>query len=199
MNSWLGRHNFNRMLRYNLKNPHTEHAGFLRRIKRSRNHHASKEAVINPFLDFPAVIISSLSISSILFCITVSFLCGLMLSTVYRWTCSGTSYTLSYIQSLVAFTMISAIVIMVIGNNIARAFGLVGSMSIIRFRMAIKDTRDIVFIFFSLAIGMACGVEQYKIAVISTIMISMLIMLMNTTGYGNRTGREDFSTRADDR
>ncbi len=113
----------------------------------------------------------------------VAFLCGLFISYIYRWTYKGTSYSTSYVQSLVAFAMITTIVIMVIGNNLARAFGLVGSMSIIRFRMAIKDTEDIVFIFFSLAIGMAAGVGQYMVAVTATIFIGAIILLLSMTKY----------------
>ena len=79
---------------------------------------------------------------------------------------------------------------MVIGNNLARAFGLVGSMSIIRFRMAIKDTQDIVFIFFVLAVGMAAGVGLYMIAIAGTIFIGVVILLLSKSGYALPFKRE---------
>ena len=72
--------------------------------------------------------------------------------------------------------MITAIVILVIGNNLARAFGLVGAMSIIRFRTAVKDVQDIVFIFFSLAIGMAAGIGLHMIAFMGTIGIGIVML-----------------------
>ena len=73
--------------------------------------------------------------------------------------------------------MITALVIMVIGNNLARAFGLVGALSIIRFRTAIKDTQDIVFIFFALAVGMAAGVGLPLSAVVGTLFIGLGIFV----------------------
>ena len=72
---------------------------------------------------------------------------------------------------------------MVIGNNLARAFGLVGSMSIVRFRMAIKDTKDIVFIFFTLCVGMAAGVGQHMVAIISTLFIGIIILFLAKSNY----------------
>jgi uncharacterized membrane protein YhiD involved in acid resistance len=122
--------------------------------------------------------------------ITVAFFCGLAISYLYRLTYRGTSYSTSYVQSLVAFAMITTIVIMVIGNNLARAFGLVGSMSIIRFRMAIKDTHDIVFIFFTLAIGMATGVGQHMVAVVGTLYIGIIILLVSASNYAAPHKRE---------
>ena len=86
--------------------------------------------------------------------------------------------------------MITTIVIMVIGNNLARAFGLVGSMAIIRFRLAIKDTQDIVFIFFTLAVGMAAGVGLYMIAISGTIFIGIIILLLSKTNYASPHKRE---------
>ncbi|MFC1694260.1 DUF4956 domain-containing protein [Candidatus Latescibacterota bacterium] len=122
--------------------------------------------------------------------LTVALLCGLWIAILYRLTYKGTSYSRSYPQSLVVFAMITTIVIMVIGNNLARAFGLVGSMAIIRFRMAIKDTRDIVFIFFSLAIGMAAGVGLYIVAFGSTIFISIVMLFMSLSDFGAPQKRE---------
>jgi len=117
-------------------------------------------------------------------------LCGLFIAYLYRLTYHGTSYSTSYVQSLVAFAMITTVVIMVIGNNLARAFGLVGSMSIIRFRMAIKDTKDIVFIFFVLAIGMASGVGLYVVAIIATLYIGIIILMLASIDYAAAHKRE---------
>jgi len=86
--------------------------------------------------------------------------------------------------------MITAIVIMVIGNNLARAFGLVGALSIIRFRTAIKDMQDIVFIFFSLAVGMAAGIGLHSIAITGTIFISASILILSKINYAHPKRRE---------
>ena len=74
--------------------------------------------------------------------------------------------------------MIAAVMVMVIGNNLARAFGLVGAMSIIRFRTAVKETQDIVFIFFGLCVGMAAGIGYYKIAFTGTIFIGIILFIL---------------------
>jgi uncharacterized membrane protein YhiD involved in acid resistance len=79
--------------------------------------------------------------------------------------------------------MITAVVIMVIGNNLATAFGLVGAMSIIRFRTAIKDSQDIMFIFFALAIGLACGVGLFSVAVIGTLLIGAVFFVIVKINY----------------
>jgi uncharacterized membrane protein YhiD involved in acid resistance len=73
---------------------------------------------------------------------------------------------------------------MVIGNNLARAFGLVGAMSIIRFRTAVRDVQDIVYIFFALAVGMASGVGLHAIAIAGTVMICLVSVVLVTFNFG---------------
>ncbi|MFC1485664.1 DUF4956 domain-containing protein [Candidatus Latescibacterota bacterium] len=138
----------------------------------------------------PTILTTSLTLNRILVSLTVALVCGLFIGAIYRLSYRGTSYSVSYVQSLVAFTMITTIVIMVIGNNLARAFGLVGSMSIVRFRMAIKDARDIVFIFLALSVGMACGVGQHAVAVVATLYISLIILTLSNVGFAAPHRRE---------
>ena len=82
-------------------------------------------------------------------------------------------------------SLIVCMVIMTIGNNIARAFALVGALSIIRFRTVIKDTRDIIYIFWSLAAGMACGTGSYFIALASSVIITITAFILYKTNYGS--------------
>ena len=89
--------------------------------------------------------------------IIIAFILGVIISWIYRRTHRGYSYSNSFISTLTILSMVTAFVMMVIGNNIARAFSLVGALSIIRFRTAVKDTRDTAFVFLSLAVGMAVG------------------------------------------
>jgi uncharacterized membrane protein YhiD involved in acid resistance len=114
----------------------------------------------------------------------VALTCGLLLSMVYRSTYRGPSYSVTFVNSLVLLTIIASIVIMVIGNNIARAFGLVGAMSIIRFRTAIRDTMDLVFIFLSLAIGMACGVGLTAVALVGSLIAGLVVLALTYTHFG---------------
>ena len=113
----------------------------------------------------------------------IALVCGIIISLVYRYTYKGPSYSTSFTNSLVLLAMITSIVIMVIGNNTATAFGLVGAMSIIRFRTAVRDVIDIVFIFFSLAIGLAAGVGFKEVAISGTLIISAVIILVVKTNF----------------
>jgi uncharacterized membrane protein YhiD involved in acid resistance len=122
--------------------------------------------------------------------LAIALLCGFLVSLLYRWTYRGPSYSATFVSSLAALTMITALVIMVIGNNLARAFGLVGALSIIRFRTAIKDTQDIVFIFFALAVGMAAGVGLHLSAIAGTLFIGLCIFLLSRTHYATLGRRE---------
>lgn len=108
----------------------------------------------------------------------VALICGIMISVFYRLTYKGLSYSSTFVNSLILLTMITSVVIMVIGNNLAAAFGLVGAMSIIRFRTAVKDTQDIMFIFFALAIGLACGVDFTSVAVAGTLTIGIVFLVI---------------------
>ena len=114
----------------------------------------------------------------------VALICGIIIALVYRFIYRGPSYSVTYVNSLVLLTLITSIVILVIGNNLARAFGLVGAMSIIRFRTAVRDVQDIVFIFFALSVGMAAGVGLHAIALSSTIIISMVAIVLVTFNFG---------------
>jgi uncharacterized membrane protein YhiD involved in acid resistance len=72
---------------------------------------------------------------------------------------------------------------MVVGSNIARAFSLVGALSIIRFRNAVKESRDVGFIFFTMAIGMAVGTRFYLLAIIAAVVISLIMLLMTRLNW----------------
>ncbi|MBD3288491.1 DUF4956 domain-containing protein [candidate division KSB1 bacterium] len=120
----------------------------------------------------------------------VAFILGLFISILYRKTFQGFSYSSSYVNTLVIITMVTAIVIMVIGNNLARAFGLVGAMSIIRFRTVLKDTRDIAFVFFALAVGMASGSGNHLIGIVGSVIIGIIILALYFTNYGTIRNKE---------
>jgi uncharacterized membrane protein YhiD involved in acid resistance len=108
----------------------------------------------------------------------VALACGYAVSRLYAWTNRRLGYTGAFAHALVTLAMITAVVIMVIGNNLARAFGLVGAMSIIRFRTAVKDIQDIVFIFFSLAVGMAAGAGLATIALVGTLTVGAVTLAL---------------------
>jgi len=123
--------------------------------------------------------------TEILVNIILSFFLGLFISYIYKITHKGMSYSQSFMITNIFIALIVCMVIMIIGNNIARAFALVGALSIIRFRTVVKDTKDIAYIFWSLASGMAAGTGSYYIAIIGTIIISVVAIILFKTNYGS--------------
>jgi uncharacterized membrane protein YhiD involved in acid resistance len=116
--------------------------------------------------------------SEVIVNITVALICSLIIGWLYKQTHKGPGLSINFMHAIILLAMITALVIMVVGNSLARAFGLVGTLSIIRFRTAIKDTQDIVFIFFSLSIGLASGAGFHRVAFIGTIFIGAIMYLL---------------------
>lgn len=139
---------------------------------------------------FQNILISTINAEELLGNLIVALLCGLIVSVAYRLTYNGPNFSARFVQSMVILAMITALVIMVIGNNLARAFGLVGAMSIIRFRTAVKDTHDIVFIFLALAVGMAAGVGLRSIALLGSVFISLIMFGLFKINYAAPAKRE---------
>ena len=122
---------------------------------------------------------------NVLLSLLLAFVLGQVLAWVYYFTHSGLSYSKTFVQSLVLITVVVAIIMGVIGNNIITAFGLMGALAIIRFRNILKDTRDMVFIFCSLVVGMAAGSQRYAIAVMGTVLLSLITIYLYLTGFGS--------------
>lgn len=133
------------------------------------------------FEQFQQIDLFPISTENILLSLIVSFVCGVIISIVYRITYNGPNYSRTFVNSLIVLTIITSLVLLVIGNNLARAFGLVGAMSIIRFRTAVRDVQDIIYIFFALSIGMASGVGLYPVAIVGTVFISIVLILVSNT------------------
>ena len=136
------------------------------------------------FQEYQNLAVFPTSSADVLTNLIIALVCGLVLSMIYRAPYRGPSYSVTFVNSLVLLTIIASVVIMVIGNNIARAFGLVGAMSIIRFRTAIRDTMDLVFIFLSLAVGMACGVGLSTVALTGTVIAGLVVVALTFTHFG---------------
>jgi uncharacterized membrane protein YhiD involved in acid resistance len=136
------------------------------------------------FNDLQEITVLALDPAQVLANLVIAFLCGATISYFYRWSHKGATYQVSFVRSLIVLAMITAIVMMVIGNNLARAFGLVGAMSIIRFRTALKDAQDIVFVFFALSIGLAVGVGYRMLAIVSTLFVGIVMLTLTRTNFG---------------
>lgn len=105
----------------------------------------------------------------------LSFLLALVIASIYKATYKGVSYTQSYTYTLIMISMVVSIIMLIVGSNITRAFALMGALSIIRFRNAIKDPRDVGYIFLAIAVGMATGTRFYLWAVVATLGISFVL------------------------
>ena len=145
---------------------------------------------MNGFPEFSSLLSLDLTLEQVARHLAVAFLSGLLVSRFYVWITRRPSHARAFTTSLIALALITAVVIMVIGNNLARAFGLVGAMSIIRFRTAVKDTQDIVFIFFSLAVGMAAGVGMYGVALLGSGVIGSILLGLSRLGNFAQQKRE---------
>ena len=131
------------------------------------------------------------SVGDVVLVMLLSFLLNAFIGWIYKITHRGTSYTQSFVFTLVLNGMVVALVMLIIGSNIARAFSLVGALSIIRFRNAVKETRDVGFIFFTMVIGMAVGTRFYLLGVIGTAVISLIILLMTRLNwYARKTSNQ---------
>lgn len=121
---------------------------------------------------------STFTLADVALVLGLSFVLSLVITWTYRYTHRGTSYSQTYAQTLVLLGMVVALIMLIIGSNLARAFSLVGALSIIRFRNAVKETRDVGFVFLVMAVGMACGTRFYGLAAFATATLSAAVILM---------------------
>ncbi|MFH1890146.1 MAG: DUF4956 domain-containing protein [Candidatus Kuenenbacteria bacterium] len=128
---------------------------------------------------------TTLTFGQIIVSLILSFVLSLIVAYVYKETHKGLSYSQSFTFTLVLIGMLISVVIMVIGNSLATAFGAFGAFSLIRFRTAIKDTRDIAFILLVVAIGLAVGTGNYLIALMTTLATIIIIYALNKINFGS--------------
>lgn len=129
---------------------------------------------------------ASLSTTQVSLCLIMSFILGVAVAKTYQLTYKGVSFSPAFMHTLVICTMVISAVMLIIGSNIARAFSLVGALSIIRFRNAVKDPRDVAYIFLAMGIGMACGTQFYKVAIALTLITSVAAIILYATKFGER-------------
>lgn len=116
-------------------------------------------------------------IQTVLLVLLVAFLVSLIIYLTYKNTYTGVLYNPRFNVSLIMITMITTMVMVVIGSNISVSLGMVGALSIIRFRTAVKDPRDTAFIFWCVVSGLACGTQNYTIVIVGSIFICLILFL----------------------
>ncbi len=127
-----------------------------------------------------------MTFEDILINIAVAALIGFFIFISYSISHRGTIYSKKFNASLVILTVLTATVMTVIGNNIALSLGMVGALSIVRFRTAIKDSRDTVYIFWTIIVGICCGVGDYLVAGIGSTVTFFAILLLGCIKSDNR-------------
>lgn len=127
-----------------------------------------------------------LSVEEIVLHIGISIVIGFVIFLSYWISHIGTIYSKKFNASLVMLTVLTTTVITVIGNNIALSLGMVGALSIVRFRTAIKDSRDTVYIFWTIVVGICCGTGDYIIAAISTAALFIVLLILGTIKNDSR-------------
>jgi len=132
------------------------------------------------------------TIEGLLLSLLLAFILGQVLAWVYYLTHSGLSYSKSFVQSLIIIPVVVAMVMSIISNNIVTAVGLMGLFAIIRFRNMLKDTRDIVFIFSALGVGLASGSHRYATAILGCIVISAIFVYLHLTDFGSHEPHNGF-------
>jgi len=116
----------------------------------------------------------------------VAFLASSLVAAVYRQTFQGLSWARGTMQSMVLGAIISCLLMIAIGDNVARGIGIVGSLAIIRFRTTLRDPRDLVFLFAALGVGVAAGVQSYGAAAGGSLLFSVIALAMARSPLGQQ-------------
>ncbi|MCM1253030.1 MAG: DUF4956 domain-containing protein [Clostridium sp.] len=130
--------------------------------------------------------ISSINVFDMLLALILAFGLGLFIFFIYKKTFLGVMYSSSFAVTLVALTMITTLVILAVTSNVVLSLGMVGALSIVRFRTAIKEPLDIAFLFWSIAVGIVLAAGLVTLAVIGSLMIGIfLLVFVNQKSHAN--------------
>ncbi|MBQ7736814.1 MAG: DUF4956 domain-containing protein [Oscillospiraceae bacterium] len=122
---------------------------------------------------------TAISVPNLLITMCLSFLLGLFVLVVYRLTYNGPSFSKSFALSLVMLSMVTALAILTVRSNVVLSLGMVGALSIVRFRTAIKDPMDTVFMFWSIVAGIITGAGYVTVAILATLLLGVLFLVIN--------------------
>lgn len=125
-------------------------------------------------------------ITAIIFTVLCSVLLGILIAFTYEKTSRDVDRPDNFLQALILVTVVAAMVIQAIGDSLARGLGMIGALSIIRFRTTIRDPRNIVFMFGSIAVGIACGVMGFTIAIFGTIGFCLTAFLLRFSSFSEK-------------
>ena len=135
-------------------------------------------------LDFLADAGAALSLIDLTVALALATAIGLGLALVYRLTFTGFTFERTFLVTLVTMPPIVAVVMAFIANNLALSLGMVGALSIIRFRTVIKDARDMVFLFWTIAVGLGCGTNNWLASVVASLFLATVLMVLHFLRFG---------------
>ena len=141
-----------------------------------------KDIVKQSFLEFQS---AGLTIADIATSLLFTFVISLLIFWLYKKSFRGVLYTHSFNVSLVMVSLVTALVIMTISTNLILSLGMVGALSIVRFRTAVKDPLDIVFMFWAIAIGIANGAMQFELAIVGSFFIAIVVVILSNIKLQN--------------
>ena len=141
-----------------------------------------KDIVKQSFLEFQS---AGLTIADIATSLLFTFVISLLIFWLYKKSFRGVLYTHSFNVSLVMISLVTALVIMTISTNLILSLGMVGALSIVRFRTAVKDPLDIVFMFWAIAIGIANGAMQFELAIVGSFFIAIVVVILSNIKLQN--------------
>ena len=130
--------------------------------------------------------ITGISILDMAIALILAFLMGLFIFFIYKKSCSSVMYSASFGTTLIALALITTILIMTVVSNVVLSLGMVGALSIVRFRTAIKDSRDTVYIFWAIVVGICCGSGDYLVAAAGSVVIFVVLLLFGRIRNDNR-------------
>ena len=130
--------------------------------------------------------IASISVLDMIIALVLAFGIGMFIFMVYKKTYTGVMYSSSFGVTLIALTMITTTVILAVTSNVVLSLGMVGALSIVRFRTAIKEPLDIAFLFWSIAVGIVLAAGMIPLAVIGSVLIGVILLVfVNKKSYNN--------------
>lgn len=124
-----------------------------------------------------------IEVTSALLCVGVALVLGIIIGIAYMFACKKEGYGKNFIVGLVLLPAIVAVVILLIGSNVARAFSMAGAFALVRFRSAPGNAKDISVVFFAMAAGLACGLGYVTFAAVFVIILAAVLMVLSATGF----------------
>jgi uncharacterized membrane protein YhiD involved in acid resistance len=131
---------------------------------------------------------SAISMSEVLISITLSFLLSLFIVFIYRSTYAGVNYSSNFAGCLMMLSMVATLVILVISSNMVLSLGMVGALSIVRFRTAVKEPTDTAFLFWSIATGILCGAGYVTVSILATLLLGLLFIAIHVMSRKQKYG-----------